>query len=305
MTKFKTNQGSQICFCFLTNIQADGDLITFLRESFEFELVEIEQGEDLQIEISQTENPNHLEIQKKMSEVSKNMTEIGKLIKLERRKLLEEQYEGKFRNKSDLFNLEVEFYDIKKKAIEKRLNSLNTVETKSKIEDKEIEILNKFIEYKEIIEFFKITINSKSDFNYNDFIEEIQKEHKNLIQLFKKITNEAKYQILITSCIDYKFLKQNYKLKGDLAKTFNYQIFSNSLKKEIGDPSISKIAMNIRDSKYNLVKLSLEIEEEDLIISTRSSLICEELSIENLLEKYYEILNILIERNEVGKYGKM
>ena len=303
MTKFKTNQGSQVCFCFLTNMQADGDLITFLRESFE--LVEIEQGEDLQIETSQTENPNHLEIQKRMSEVSKNMTEIDKLIKLERRKLLEDQYEGKFKNKSDLFNLEVEFFDIDKKAIEKRLNSLNTVETKSKIEDKEIEILNKFIEYKEIIELFKITINSKSDFNYNDFIEEIQKEHKNLIQLFKKITNEAKYQILITSCIDYKFLKQNYKLKGDLAKTFNYQIFSDSLKKEIGDPSISKIAMNIRDSKYNLDNLFIEIEEEDLSISTRSSLICEELSIENLLEKYYEILNILIERNEVGKDAKM
>ncbi len=303
MTKFKTNQGSQVCFCFLTNIQADGDLITFLREFFE--LVEIEQVEDLQIEISQTENPNHLEIQKKMSEVSKNMTEIGKLINLERRKLLEDHYEGKFKNKSDLFNLEVEFFEVKKKDIEKRLNSLNTVETKSKIEDKEIEILDRLIEYEEIIEFFKITINSKSDFNYNNLIEEIQKEHKNLIQLFKKITIEAEYPILITSCINYKFLKQDYKFKGDLAKTFNYQIFSNSLKKEIGDPSISKIEMNIKDSKYNLNNLSLEMEEENLILSTKSSLICEELSIENLLEEYYEILNKLIERNEVGKDGKM
>ena len=303
MTKIYISQESQICYCFLTNLKADGDLTSFLRKLIELE--EIEQVEDIHIEKSKTENPNLLEIQKRISEVSKSMSKIEKLIKVVKKELPGDLYPGKFKNKSDLLTLKVNFYDVKKNLIENRLNTLNAVENKSKIEDKEIEVLNKFIENEEIIEYFKIKINYKGDLSYNDFIEEIQKEHKNLIQLFKKINKEAKYQILISFCLDFKNLKHIYKLKGDLEKTFDSQIFSNPLKSEIGDPSISQISMNIRDSKYNLEFLSLGLKEEDLIISTRSSLICKELSFENLVGKYYELLNILIERNKVGKDGKM
>ena len=305
MTKINTSQESQICYCFLTNLQADGDLTSFLRKHLEFELEEIEQIEDMHTEISQTEDPNLLEIQKKISEVSKSMSKIDKLIKVVKTEHPDYLYDGKFKSKSDLLTLKVNFHDVKKNLIENRLNILNAVETKSKIEDKEIEVLNKFIENEEIIEYFKVKINYKSDLNYNEFIEELQKEHKNLIQLFKKINKKAKDQILITYCLNFKSLKQIYRLKGDLEKTFNSQIFSDLLKGEIGDPSISQISMNIRDSKYNLEFLSLGLKEGDLTISTRSNLICKELSIENLIGKYYEILNILIERNEVGKDGKM
>ena len=305
MTKIITSQESQICYCFLTNLQADGDLTSFLRTLLEIELEEIEQVEEVHTDTSQTENPNLLEIQRRLSEVSKNMSKIDNLIKEVKTEYSDYLYEGQFKNKSDLLTLKVKFYEVKKNLIEKRLNLLNSVESKSKIENIEIDILNEFIENEEIIEYFKIKINYKGDLNYNDFTEEIQKEHKNLMQLFQKITKEAKDQILITYCLDFKTLKQFNKLHGDIEKTFNNQIFSDPLKMEIGDPSISQISMNIKDSKYNLEYLSLGLKEEDLTISTRSSLICKELSIENLVGKYYEILNILIKRNEVRKDGKM
>ncbi|KKN34860.1 hypothetical protein LCGC14_0789640 [marine sediment metagenome] len=305
MTKSITSQESQICYCFLTNLQAEGDLTSFLRKLLESELEEIEQIEIISTETSQTENLKLLEIKKRLSEVSKSISKIEKLIKVVKTELPDELFEGKIKNKSDLLTSKVNFHDVKKNLLEERLNFLNKVETKSKIEVKEIEVLNKLIENEETIVFFKIKINYKSDLNYNDLIEEIQKEHKMLIQLFKKITKEAKYQILITSCLNLKSLKQINKLKGELEKTFNSQIFSNPLKMEIGDPSISQISMDIKGSKYNFEYLSLGLKEGDLRISTRNSLICKELSIENLLGKYFEILNILIERNEGGKDGKM